>query len=142
MKKGFTLLELMIVIIILGVLATLGVLQYQSAIEKTRGAEARQILGQLRTQCAAIYMADGNTTNCSVGNLRIGTDTDMIPSACRVTHYFAYTAINQGGSTITFQSSRCTAGGKSPNSPTAGLGLQLAIDYATGSDTWTSVGGY
>ena len=56
MKRGFTLLELMVVIIILGVLATLGVMQYQAAIEKSRGAEARQVIGQLRSQCAAYYM--------------------------------------------------------------------------------------
>ncbi|MBU0549165.1 MAG: type II secretion system GspH family protein, partial [Candidatus Omnitrophica bacterium] len=71
--KGFTLLELMIVIIILGVLATLGVMQYQAAIEKSRGAEARQVIGQLRSHCAALYMANGNTTGCTVGNLGISS---------------------------------------------------------------------
>ena len=69
--RGFTLLELMIVIIIVGVLATLGVMQYQAAIEKSRGAEARQILGQLRSQCAGYYMEDSNGSDCTAGNLRI-----------------------------------------------------------------------
>ncbi|MBU0504178.1 MAG: prepilin-type N-terminal cleavage/methylation domain-containing protein, partial [Candidatus Omnitrophica bacterium] len=49
MKRGFTLLELMIVIIIVGVLATLGITQYQTAIERARGAEARQVISQLRS---------------------------------------------------------------------------------------------
>ena len=53
MKKGFTLLELIIVIIILGILATIGVSQYQGTIEKGREAEARSILGSMRTAMVA-----------------------------------------------------------------------------------------
>ena len=140
MKKGFTLLELMIVIIILGVLATLGVMQYQAAIEKSRGAEARQILGQLRTQCAAIFMATGSGATCTAGNLRIGTDTDMIPSACRNTHYFSY-AVAGAASGLTATATRCTAGGKSPNGAVADT-LTLTTDYSSGTDTWASTGGY
>lgn len=143
MRRGFTLLELMVVVIILGVLATLGVMQYQAAIEKSRGAEARQIIGQLRSQCAAIYMAEQATTNCTNPNLRVGIGSDMIPSDCSgTTHFFSYSAQNQGGDTINFIATRCLAGtGKIPGAATAG-NLTLAIDYATGTDTWTSTGGY
>jgi len=40
-RKGFTLLELIVVIIILGILASLGFSQYIKMVEKGRSAEAR-----------------------------------------------------------------------------------------------------
>ncbi len=140
MRKGFTLLELMVVVIIIGVLATLGVMQYQGAIEKSRGAEARQVLGQLRSQCAAIYMADASGTNCNATNLRVGTESDEIPSACTSTHYFSY-GVAGGANGFTGTATRCTSGGdgKSPGASSAGT-LTLTTNFANGSDVWS--GGY
>jgi len=141
-KRGFTLLELMIVIIIIGVLATLGVMQYQAAIEKSRGAEARQVLGQLRSQCAAIYMSENSTTLCDANNLRIGTLSDMVPSVCRGSHYFSYARTGSATSLLTLSATRCTgAAGKNPGAQSAET-LQLITNYSSGADTWSSSGGY
>ena len=149
MKKGFTLLELMIVIIIIGVLATLGVMQYQGAIERARGAEARQIIGQLRTQCAGLYMNDptGEGTHaCDDANMVIGALLEIPgPAAaqCRVTNFFTYDAQEGvvGSSKVTFVATRCMAGGKSPQGNAAGT-LTLTTDFALGTDVWTTTGGY
>ncbi|MBI4436302.1 MAG: prepilin-type N-terminal cleavage/methylation domain-containing protein [Candidatus Omnitrophica bacterium] len=46
---GFTLLELLIVIIILGILAALALPQYLKTVERGRGAEAIVNLGTIRT---------------------------------------------------------------------------------------------
>jgi prepilin-type N-terminal cleavage/methylation domain-containing protein len=146
MYRGFTLLELIVVIIIIGVLATLGVMQYQGAIEKSRGAEARQIMGQLRSACAAIYMGDNETENCTASALGLGNDGTgiLIPNTtCAATHYFTYDVDDTGDGldTITITATRCTEGGKSPQAATANT-LTLTTDYGAGTDVWSTSGGY
>ena len=143
MRKGFTLLELMIVIIIIGVLATLGLFIYQRVVERSRGAEPRQILGALRSQCAAYYMEDGNTSDCSEANLGIGSASDLIPgptaSQCRSSHFFYYDITANSGNTFTVRATRCESGGKAPQgaSVTPDRYIQLSTDYSTGVDTWS-----
>ncbi len=104
MKKGFTLLELIVVIVILGILATLGFTQYTKMVEKGRTAEARTMLGQIRSAQVAYYQEYG-AYGAAVSNLPVDA-----PTACATTHYFLY-ASTATSSTAT----RCTGGGKTPN---------------------------
>ena len=48
MNKGFTLVELIIVVIIIGILASVGIPQYNKTMERSRISEASSILGALR----------------------------------------------------------------------------------------------
>lgn len=145
MKKGFTLLELIVVIIIIGVLATLGLTQYTRMIERARGAEARQILGTIRTNAAAIYMqANNDCTNCTNANVGIGVDHPG-PTAvdCKGTHYFWY-SITPSATGFTGTATRCLGSGKTPQLPataTAGT-VMLTTDFSTGQDDWTTTGQY
>lgn len=59
-KKGFTLVELMIVIVIISVLAAVAVPIYQNNVKKARMAEADATLGTIRTQLR-IYQAENLT---------------------------------------------------------------------------------
>jgi type IV pilus assembly protein PilE len=103
-KKGFTLLELIVVIVILGILATLGFTQYTKMVEKGRSAEAKAILGQLRATQVAYYLEYG-AYGAAVSNLPVDA-----PTACASTHYFMFAS-----DTTTSTATRCTASGKTPN---------------------------
>jgi len=145
MKKGFTLIELMIVIIIIGILATIGIVQYQAAVEKSRGSEAKQFLGFLRSSCAARWMEDGDTTHCDNGNMSIGTQNSQLPgnalANCRSSHFFYYDIPTHTGNSATFKATRCTTAGKTPTGTMpAGSNVTLVTVYDTGADTWTTSG--
>ena len=153
MRKGFTLLELIVVIVIIGILATLGFAQYTRMIERSRGAEARMVLGAIRTQAAALYIGNNsslptpvapNTFNDLVG---VGANSGQISSSCAaagpnsVQYYFSYDAVRTNATTVTATATRCIVGGKLPVGPAA-LTLQLVSDFTAGTDTWGGTGGY
>jgi len=126
MKKGFTLLELIVVIIILGILATLGFSQYMKMVEKGRSAEARMILGQIRTAQETYKLEQGSYAT-AIGSLPVDA-----PTACTTTHYFNYSAGSANG-----VATRCTSGGKTPNASAA---YTITLIYSTG--VWGGSAGY
>ena len=139
-SRAFTLLELIIVIIIVGILATLAFMQYTLVIEKSRGAEARQTISTLRSHLAAKNYEGLSAVTITGGNL--GIVSGAIPPTCTVTNYFSYSVDAACATTAcTFTATRCTAGGKTPNySGTAGT---LVLTFTnTGTDTWSTTAGY
>jgi prepilin-type N-terminal cleavage/methylation domain-containing protein len=140
MKKGFTLLELVVVIIILGVLATLGFTQYGRMVEKARGAEARMILGDMRTLTAAYFLANGSLTGISASDCNVGTAADQIPLSgnCRSSHYFSYNVEYYSPTRVILSAVRCSSGGKTPQGPP---NCALCIDFRTDTgDFWYPCG--
>ena len=61
-KSGFTLLELLVVVIIVAILASVAIPQYRRAIETSRAAEARAVLHSLLTAELAYYQENGTFT--------------------------------------------------------------------------------
>ena len=135
--KGFTLLEIIVVIVILGIMATLAITQYTKMVEKSRGAEARTICGSIRTNQAAIRLQSGF---CSSTNIDAGISIDF-PSACASTHYFTYNIAAASANMFTAVATRCTANGKYPDYTSAQT-ITLVTNFDNGTDAWTLAAPY
>jgi len=77
-KRGFTLVELMIVVAIIGVLAALAIYGVKRYVTNSKTAEARQMLGRITKDAAAAYQ----TEKMSGAVLAGGTATGLNQSLC------------------------------------------------------------
>ncbi|MDD5044990.1 MAG: prepilin-type N-terminal cleavage/methylation domain-containing protein [Candidatus Omnitrophica bacterium] len=117
MRKGFTLLELLIVIIIIGVLAVVALTQYKNLTERARSSEAKAAIGSIRT-AEKIYHEDHGAFTGTMDEL--SEYITPLPTSCQTTNWFSYAlatgGIGVGADAFNVNATRCQTGGKTPNS--------------------------
>lgn len=85
--KGFTLIELMIVVVIIGILAGLAIPRFMQATTKTKQSEAKGILKQIYTMQHAYRMENigygdnGQTINAFTGGVFPQTGVEVMATA-------------------------------------------------------------
>ena len=117
--KGFTLIELSIVVLIIGILAGLVVPRYLRAVEQGRATEARQIFDQIRTAEEAYCAQFGFYTQNITGDLNINIPTPL--GSCAPSHYFTYEVLAPCSPfdwcLFADRCNRGSGGGKFPDAP-------------------------
>lgn len=95
--QGFTLIELMIVVAIIGILAAIALPAYQDYTKKSKFAEVTTAVGAARTQVAICYQELGTLTGCTSGS------NGLTAAVTAGTGHLASLSVTNG--TITAQSS-------------------------------------
>lgn len=145
MKRSFTLIELLIVLVIIGILATLAIPAYQSYIDKAKLAEMKTITKSLVDAVWAYYQETGTWP----GNPDIPDDSDEIPADLGVTvptsKYFHYNVHTHASPTS--PGGHVKAYYKGPGSAHGWVVFEIVIQsdgrriYSWGTDaTWVAQG--
>jgi len=114
MKLGFTLIELIVVIIIVGILAAVGLSQYSITVEKSRVAEAKIRIGVMSKLAYEYYLNNG--TFVGIDNPGVGVD-----NTCHSTDYYKYNVVSPAAAVMYFRTTRCSTDGKAPSGPNYNL---------------------
>lgn len=75
-QKGFSLIELMVVVVIIGILATVGVPQYQKFQMRAKRSEAKSLMGGMYTAQKAFF-AEWNQYYANFDAVGYGLDGDL-----------------------------------------------------------------
>ena len=123
-KKGFTLLEVIIVVIIVGVLMSLALPRFFSVVEQSRGAEALQNISAIR----------GSVVRCALrlGNYALGCNVfanlDTENPATAPNNHFTYNIATTSGSIFSITAMRNS---KVNGNTSSGIWLQQHDGNAT-----------
>jgi type II secretion system protein G len=127
-NKGFTLLELILVVIVIGILATLAVPQFTDLAEKARAAEAINTIGAIKT-AQDLYKIETNSYTSTIGDLSVTVPTSG------ATTYWTY-SLEAGANATEWGTIAVRSSKKAPTSPPQGQNITMSWNDSTGS-TWS-----
>jgi type IV pilus assembly protein PilE len=116
--RGFTLLEIMIVVAIVGILAAIVLPSYQDQMRKSRRASAQSHLMEIAAKEHAHFLDTRGSYSTSLSTLHLTTPTD-------VSDYFTISIATTAGPPATFTVTATPTGGQVKD---LGTGVNLTID--------------
>ncbi len=126
-SKGFTLIELIIVVIIVGVLAAIAIPQYAGFVERARTTEAVGAIGAIKVAEEARRIETGSYLSCA--------DAAAITAGLGVTvdvTNWTYAAAGTAGTSVVITATRTAA-----NGGTVGQTIVLTWTAATQTGVWS-----
>ncbi len=125
-KRGFTLLEILIVLVIVATLAGLAIPVYTAQVEKSRGQEALEALSSTRQAMIRYYANNGTYATADISQAGCNIDYCPNPSGAAATGgqtlLFSYTLSNTGVTTFTITANRVN--------PPPGVSGIISVDQA------------